>query len=99
MKKIFEKTREKAPLSRFEKAIKRGLEPQEESKMYRVFHRTWYKDASAGIWPNGLEPECGEKHEIETDIETEKEARAIANEWNATHEKGRYSDKAEVEEI
>jgi hypothetical protein len=63
--------------------------------VYRVFHRTWWKENLA--WPNGLEPEAGEKHEIET-VETEKEARELCREWNRKHAPGRYSDKAEYEE-
>lgn len=64
--------------------------------MYRVFHRTWWKDNPK--WPNGLEPEPGEKHEIEV-VDTEADAIILCREWNSTHEKGRYSDKAEYEEV
>lgn len=64
--------------------------------MFKVFHRTWWKDAQSGGWPNGLEPEAGEKHPI-GEAETEEEARAMCKEWNREHKPGRYSDKAEYE--
>ena len=60
---------------------------------YKVFTRTWWKDNKD--WPNGLEPYVGGSRTIARNIPTEAEARKIAQEWNATHEAGRYSLKAE----
>lgn len=64
--------------------------------MYYVFIRTWYKENPK--WPNGLEPCPGPETILEKDIETEKEARKIAMTYNATHEAGRYQEKAEFRE-
>lgn len=64
--------------------------------MFHVFHRTWWVESPG--WPNGLEPEAGEKHTID-EVETEAEARALCQEWNAENDPGRLSDKAEYEEI
>jgi hypothetical protein len=63
---------------------------------YSVFTRTWWKENPS--WPNGLEPEAGEKTYLEEGLNTEAEARAIAKEYNATHDPGRLSEKAEFEE-
>jgi len=63
---------------------------------YSVFTRSWWKENPS--WPNGLEPEAGEKTYLERDLKTEKEARALAKEYNATHDPGRLSEKAEFEE-
>lgn len=60
-----------------------------------VFTRTWWKDNPS--WPNGLEPQAGDKHYIARRV-TMAEARKICQEWNATHKPGRYSRKAEFEE-
>lgn len=60
---------------------------------FHVFHRTWWKHN-----PNGLEPEPGEKHTIETDVATEREARALCRAWNQENPPGEFSDKAEYEE-
>ena len=63
---------------------------------YRVFNRTWWKEAERGDWPNGLEPHAGSKHYMGR-YATEMEAQAAAKRYNATHEPGRYSRKAEYE--
>ncbi len=64
---------------------------------YKVFVRNWRKDNPA--WPNGLEPDAtGRKHTLDK-VATEEEAREICKEYNSTHEPGRYSRKAEYEEI
>lgn len=63
---------------------------------FRVFTRTWWTENPS--WPNGLEPEPGEKKYFAT-ASTEEEARAIAREYNATHDPGRYSEKAEFESV
>jgi len=64
--------------------------------LYRVFTRTWWKDNPS--WPNGLEPGAGRPHTLQKHIKTEEEAREICREYNATHEPGRLSRKAEYEE-
>ena len=64
---------------------------------YSVFIRNWWKENPS--WPDGLEPDgTATKHYLERDISTEEEARAIAKEYNATHEPGRLSRKAEFTE-
>lgn len=66
--------------------------------MYAVFTRDWWKPNAK--WPNGLEPyPDAPKTYIAEGIETEGEARGIARQWNATHDKGAMSNKAEVEEV
>jgi hypothetical protein len=65
---------------------------------YNVFHRTWWKEATPGTcWPNNLEPEPGERHEIANHV-TRADAIELCKRYNSTHEPGRYSDKAEFEE-
>ena len=64
---------------------------------YRVFTRRWWKDNSD--WPNGLEPDgTGRKRTIKV-VQTEDEARRIAQEHNRTTDPGRYSIKAEFERV
>jgi hypothetical protein len=63
--------------------------------MYRVFTRTWWRNNSD--YPNGLEPHVGRKTIIKKNIDTEEEAREICRVWNANHEPGRLSRKAEYE--
>ena len=62
---------------------------------YRVFTRTWWKNNPS--WPNGLEPCPGRKHILAARV-TEEEARGMCETYNATHEPGRLSRKAEYEE-
>jgi len=62
---------------------------------YTVFTRTWWRENPS--WPNGLEPEAGPLTYIGEGM-TEEEARTFAQEWNATHDPGRLSLKAEFEE-
>jgi hypothetical protein len=64
-------------------------------KNYRVFHRTWWKDNPS--WPNGLEPHLGNKALIGF-AGNQDQARAMCKAWNAEHDAGRFSDKAEFEE-
>jgi hypothetical protein len=64
------------------------------SRSYRVFHRAWWKESPG--WPNGLEPCPGERHFI-CWADSEEEARAACRSWNAKHDPGRLSDKAEYE--
>jgi hypothetical protein len=63
--------------------------------MYKVFIRTWWK--SNKDWPNGLEPFAGKSRTIARNIANENEAREIAQKWNAEHDAGRYSLKAEYD--
>lgn len=63
--------------------------------MFDVYHRTWWRRNPA--WPNGREPGAGRKTYIAKRV-TEEEARAICKQWNATHDPGPLSRKAEFEE-
>ena len=65
---------------------------------YRVFHRTWW--ARNPEWPDGREPCPGKKHFFgRTDIYiSEAEARQVCKAWNASHDPGFLSDKAEYED-
>jgi hypothetical protein len=65
---------------------------------YNVFHRTWWKDAETPGWPNNLEPEVGRKTYLACGVPF-GQAHAICQEWNAAHAPGRYSRKAEYEEV
>ncbi len=67
---------------------------------FDVFVRDWWREATPedGPWPNNLVPFGGApKHYIDHDL-TEEEARKRCQEYNASHNKGRYSRKAEFEE-
>ena len=64
---------------------------------YRVFTRTWWIRNPA--WPNGREPGAGRKTTIAKRVETEAEARAICQRYNATHKPGELSRKAEYERL
>jgi hypothetical protein len=62
--------------------------------MYKVFVRNWWKNNPS--WPEGLEPDPrARKYTIADRIDTEEEAREIAQEYNRTHKPGRLSRKAE----
>lgn len=62
---------------------------------YRVFHRTWWRKNPA--YPGGREPGAGRKTTICARVETEEEARSICKVWNASHDPGPLSHKAEYE--
>jgi hypothetical protein len=62
---------------------------------YRAFTRTWWKANKS--WPNGLEPCAGKKRTIGKNL-SEEEARSLCKSWNANHEPGRFSLKAEYEQ-
>jgi hypothetical protein len=66
-----------------------------EHTYYNVFHRTWWQPNPA--WPNGREPGAGPRHYIRKHV-TEEHARELCAEWNAAHDPGPLSDKAEYEE-
>jgi len=69
--------------------------------MFEVFHRTWWVDNWERTedgelkWTDGLEPCVGEETVIARHVATADDARAICRQWNATHEAGRLSRKAE----
>jgi hypothetical protein len=62
---------------------------------YNVFHRSWWKANSA--WPDGREPGAGERHYIQKRV-TLQDAHELCDQWNASHDPGQLSDKAEFEE-
>ena len=66
-----------------------------DNTKYRVFHRTWWRKNPT--WPDGREPGVGPSHFI-CYARGEDEARRICREWNASHDPGHLSDKAEYEE-
>lgn len=62
---------------------------------YNVFHRTWWIENAA--WPAGREPGAGERHYIQRRVPLE-DAHELCDQWNAAHDPGPLSDKAEFEE-
>jgi len=69
---------------------------------FRVFVRNWWRPAEPGEagWPDGRVPYPGApKRVIRKRVETEEEARAICQEYNRTHAPGKWSRKAEYEEL
>ena len=62
---------------------------------YHVFHRTWWQSNPA--WPNGREPGAGPRKYIQRHV-TLDDAKELCQEWNAAHDPGPLSDKAEFEE-
>lgn len=64
--------------------------------MYRVFVRNWWKNNPS--YPNGLEPCAGRKTTIKKNVATEDQARSICQVYNANHDPGRLSRKAEYED-
>ena len=63
---------------------------------YKVFVRNWWKRNPDH--PGGREPHAGRKTTINKRITTEEEARSICQRYNASHEPGFLSRKAEFEE-
>ena len=61
---------------------------------FDVFHRTWWQPNPA--WPGGKEPGAGTRHYIERHV-TRRDALKLCKEYNATHDPGFLSDKAEFE--
>jgi len=64
------------------------------STYYNVFHRTWWRRNPA--WPGGREPGSGRKTYLRRHV-TQEDARAICERWNAAHDPGFLSRKAEYE--
>ena len=62
---------------------------------YNVFIRDWWIDNPS--WPNGLEPCAGDKESI-GEADTEQEAQEMCQEYNDSHDPGRFSRKAEYED-
>lgn len=62
--------------------------------MFNVFVRNWWKENEN--YPNGLEPCAGKKTYKKRNV-SESEAKLYCKEYNATHNPGRYSRKAEFE--
>lgn len=65
--------------------------------MHRCFTRTWWIRNPS--WPGGKEPGAGRKTTIARNVSTETEAQAICRQYNATHDPGFLSRKAEYEEV
>jgi hypothetical protein len=66
------------------------------AEAYRVFTRTWWHRNPS--WVGGREPEAGRKHTLAVNC-TEDEARGICQRWNAAHDPGFLSRKAEYERM
>ena len=65
---------------------------------YRVFVRNWWRRNAK--WPGGREPYAGGRRKvIARRVGTEAEARRIAKGYNASHDPGFLSRKAEYEEV
>jgi hypothetical protein len=67
----------------------------ENPHTYYCFTRTWWKSNPA--WPRGLEPSPGKRRTKAKNL-TWAEARAFCQQWNATHDPGRFSLKCEFDE-
>lgn len=64
--------------------------------IYDVFVRTWWRRNRT--WPNGLEPHPGVKRYLARQVSYD-EARALCRTYNASHDPGPLSRKAEFEEV
>jgi len=67
--------------------------PEADNAYYTVFHRTWWRRNPSK--PNGLEPGAGPKHIIQRHVKGAEAARDMCRVWNANHQAGKLSDKAE----
>lgn len=65
---------------------------------FYVFTRTWWTRDKTGKWPRGLRPQAGRRHVICRGVDTIEEAREICRRWNAEHDPGPLSRKAEFDE-
>lgn len=67
------------------------------AESYRCFTRTWWTPNPS--WPDGREPGAGPKNyrRMPRGL-TYEEAQRFCREWNATHDPGKLSLKAEFEE-
>lgn len=66
------------------------------SQLYDVFTRTWWAPATGHGWPGGRMPKPGRKSYKLRGVSWE-EARRYCDEWNRTHNPGRWSRKCEFE--
>ena len=71
----------------------------EVKNMYRVFTRNWWKPATTPGWPNNVEPDTSATKSYIAHGVDEHTAREVCRAWNATHEAGKLSRKAEFEEV
>ena len=71
-------------------AIAEAAAPQ--GRRFEVFHRTWWRWSLD--WPGNREPGAGESHHIGW-AQTEARARYMCRRWNASHDAGPLSDRAE----
>ena len=63
---------------------------------YKVFHRTWWKYNRD--YPDNREPNLGKEKFISWAYSYES-AQDICRVWNANHDPGKYSDKAEFYQV
>lgn len=61
---------------------------------YVVFKRAWWRREGSSLVPNSR----GRKTTIQRDVRTEADAQAICRRWNANHNPGPLSIKAEYTE-
>ena len=71
-------------------AIAEAAAPQ--GRRFEVFHRTWWRNNPD--WPDGREPGVGQSRHIGW-AQTEARARYMCRQWNASHDAGPLSDRAE----
>lgn len=67
----------------------------EDKARYYVFTRTWWRHNPK--WPLGREPGTGRKTTLRRNLSLQ-EAQAMCREWNATHDPGPLSRKAEFDQ-
>lgn len=67
------------------------------AESYRVFVRNWWRLSNGPHSWEGREPAPGARKTTLARRCTEAEARRIAQQYNATHEPGKLSRKAEYE--
>jgi len=72
--------------------------PEAPQATYCVFTRTWWKEATSAGWPNNLKPQAGARsYRGHPDGLSYGEAQEYCQDWNDSHDPGRYSRKAEFE--
>jgi hypothetical protein len=62
---------------------------------FTVFTRTWWRRNPS--WPQGREPGAGRKRTLARNLSYD-EARQLCKEWNASHDPGPLSRKAEMDQ-
>ena len=63
---------------------------------YNVFTRKWWRANKS--WPGGLEPHMGKKTYLAHNVTYER-ALELCEDYNSTHNPGKYSKKAEFERV